>query len=356
MIKSFEVQNFRSLKQLKLSNLSRVNILVGRSASGKTAVLEAIRIALAGTPSVAWQVNSQRGVPIFMQQNPQREQFEAQWAPIFYDFNLNDQIYFEITDDRDQKTSLKVYFDQNKPITPSVQFGFPAFVPTTIVPLAFERVSLEKEITILYATINQQGNFHLDQGHDLRATSEFFTSNWQSNAPQIASWFSQISIDIDDQTKDIVKHICKHFPEISNLSVQAPAQFPLLYATLAYNGRKIPISLVSSGINKFVSLILAIRIFKGGVVLIDEIENGIYYQMFPYFWDALYQSAVESNTQLFLSTHSWECLKAVVPLIEKHSDDFSLIQVFQSQGMTKATTVSGIDAAAAIDSDIEVRR
>lgn len=356
MIKSFEVDNFRSLQKLQLSNLGRVNIFVGRSASGKTAVLEAIRIALAGTPSAAWQVNSQRGVPIFMQPNPQRDFFEAQWGSLFNNYDLAKSITFKLSDEQDRNTSLKIYFDQSKPITPSIQPAFGASVPTTIVPLAFERTSLEEKQDTLYATINQQGNFHLDQGQELRASAEFFISNWQSNAPQVASWFSQLSIDTKDHTKDIVSLICKQFPEITDLSIQAPTQFPLLYATLKFGGRKIPISLVSSGINKFISLILAVRIFKGGVVLIDEIENGIYYQMFPIFWEALYQSAVESNTQLFLSTHSWECLKAAVPLIEKHSNDFSLIQVFQDQGITKATSVSGGDAAAAIDSDVEIRR
>lgn len=354
MIKLFEVDNFRSLKGLQLSNLSRVNIFVGRSASGKTAALEAIRIALAGTPSAALQVNSQRGVPVFMQPNPQQDIFAAQWGSLFNNYDLARSITFKLTDDQDRYTSLKVYFDQTKPITPAIQPSFVASVPTTIIPLAFERTSLEGKQDTLYATINQQGHFQLDQGQELRASAEFFISNWQSNAPQVASWFSQISIN--DQTKDIVNLICKQFPEIKDLSIQAPTQFPLLYATLTFGGRKIPISLVSSGINKFISLILAIKIFKGGVVLIDEIENGIYYQMFPALWEAIYQSAVENNTQLFLSTHSWECLKAAVPLIEKHSDDFSLFQVFQDQGVTKAASVSGADAAAAIDSDVEIRR
>ncbi|TDN66087.1 putative AbiEii toxin of type IV toxin-antitoxin system [Halothiobacillus neapolitanus] len=293
---------------------------------------------------------------MFMPPNPQRDQFESQWASIFNDYDLGRSILFKLTDELNQVTSLKIYFDQRNPITPSTQLALGSSVPTTIVPLAFERVLLGGKTNKLYATVNQQGHFHLDQGQDLRPNSEFFSSNWQSNATQMASWFSQISIDVNDQTKDIVNLICRQFPEIADLAVQAPTQFPLLYATLKYSNRKIPLSLVSSGINKFISLILAIRIFKGGVVLIDEMENGIYYQMFPIFWEALYQSAVETNTQLFLSTHSWECLKAAVPLIEKHSDDFSLIQVFQDQGITKATSVSGSDAAAAIDSDIEVRR
>ncbi|RZK12434.1 MAG: DUF2813 domain-containing protein [Hymenobacter sp.] len=42
LMDSFEVENFRSLKHLKLEKLARVNLLVGKNNSGKTSVLEAL--------------------------------------------------------------------------------------------------------------------------------------------------------------------------------------------------------------------------------------------------------------------------------------------------------------------------
>ena len=62
MIKSFEVQNFRGFVDLKLDNLPTMNVIVGRSASGKTALLEALRLALGATPQVAWKLNALRGI------------------------------------------------------------------------------------------------------------------------------------------------------------------------------------------------------------------------------------------------------------------------------------------------------
>jgi AAA domain len=50
MIDSIELRNFRSFKELALSGFRTVNILVGQSASGKTAFLEAVRLALGATP------------------------------------------------------------------------------------------------------------------------------------------------------------------------------------------------------------------------------------------------------------------------------------------------------------------
>jgi hypothetical protein len=62
MINSLEVKNFRAFRDLQLDDLTPVNIVVGRSASGKTALLEAIRLALGATPQVAWNLNAWRGV------------------------------------------------------------------------------------------------------------------------------------------------------------------------------------------------------------------------------------------------------------------------------------------------------
>ena len=88
-----------------------------------------------------------------------------------------------------------------------------------------------------------------------------------------------------------------------------------------------PVALVSAGINKIIAILIAIRTHRGGVVLIDEIENGIYFGMFPSLWETLYRFAKDNSTQLFLSSHSLECLRAATETMNKNSHDFSLIQV-----------------------------
>lgn len=78
--------------------------------------------------------------------------------------------------------------------------------------------------------------------------------------------------------------------------------------------------------------------------------------MYPALWEMLYKFAIMSGTQLFLTTHSLECLKNAVPLMKLHNDDFNLIQVFQEQGVSGATVLPGEEAATATENDLEVRR
>ena len=44
MIKSLVIKNFRSLENFEVSKLGRVNLIVGKNNSGKSSVLEALRI------------------------------------------------------------------------------------------------------------------------------------------------------------------------------------------------------------------------------------------------------------------------------------------------------------------------
>ncbi|NJE79667.1 AAA family ATPase, partial [Thermococcus sp. GR4] len=46
MITSLHIRNFRGISNLRLNDLSRINVVVGRNNVGKSSVLEAIAIAV----------------------------------------------------------------------------------------------------------------------------------------------------------------------------------------------------------------------------------------------------------------------------------------------------------------------
>jgi AAA15 family ATPase/GTPase len=351
VIKSLEFRDFRAFERLKLTGFRTINLIVGPSAAGKTALLEGIRLALGGTPSIALSLNAMRDM--YAPQVFSREQFESIWNSYFFDFDIHRTVTLRVKNMDSQVASVQFYFDGEKVVTMQLSTS-PRIPPIGIVPVAFKRKFFTGEENILYGTIAQQGNLFLEQGQEIGNATEFFLSTWQSNSMQVANWFSQLSIA--NQEEDVVNAIKGQFSEIVDISVQLLSQFPILHATVKSRSRKIPISLVSSGINKFLSLLIAIKNYGSGVVLIDEIENGIYYKMFPALWSALYQFSKSSGTQLFLTTHSLECLRSAVSVMGENSNDFSLIQVFQENGRSDAMVAPGDEASAAIEAGIEVRR
>ena len=56
-IGTLDIQRFRALRQLKIEGLGRVNLLTGRNNTGKSSVLEALRIlASDASPSVIYEI------------------------------------------------------------------------------------------------------------------------------------------------------------------------------------------------------------------------------------------------------------------------------------------------------------
>jgi AAA15 family ATPase/GTPase len=359
MLESFEISHFRSFKNLKLSGLRPINIILGQSAAGKTALLEALRLALSAIPETALYLNTAlRKLPFFFPQYPTAEQFEQLWRPLFFDFNIKNPIKAVMVNSDNKTASLNIHFDLSKATTLlSHEQSISQSFPSAITPLIFSRRSFgDVESDISVDIEDSTGKLRYTPGQSIEIIpSEFLTTNLQYSDP-FASHFSKLSVT--NQTNEVIEIVRQHFPFILNLSTEAPVQGQTigLYAAVKHRQQKMPVSLISSGLNKFISVLIAIRALENGVVLIDEIENGIYYQMFSKFWFSIHEFALKNKVQLFLSTHSLECLNAVSSIIEKHPDDFSLIQLLQDEGKSKGYVIPGTDAAAAIENGIELRR
>ena len=84
----------------------------------------------------------------------------------------------------------------------------------------------------------------------------------------------------------------------------------MLFASVKGLGEKLPLVLISAGVSKTVSLLIAAAVSRGGVVVVDEIENGLYFGKMELIWASLVELCKENDTQLFATTHSRECLIA----------------------------------------------
>src|SRR6202035_1664268 len=131
-----------------LSDFRRINVVVGRNAAGKTALLEAIRLALGGTPQVALQMNNVRGIYYYGVVQT-RDHFESLWSSLFFKFESSRSVSTQIADSDGHQATLTVHYDPSKAVTP-VQQQQPVALTATIIPLRFERSSFAGEKSTLY--------------------------------------------------------------------------------------------------------------------------------------------------------------------------------------------------------------
>ena len=78
-----------------------------------------------------------------------------------------------------------------------------------------------------------------------------------------------------------------------------------------------PINMMGDGMRKLVALLASVFAHKGGVLLIDEIDNGFHYSVMPTLWKAIIDAAITNKVQIFATTHNIDSLKG----LHRASDD-----------------------------------
>ncbi|MHB8422345.1 MAG: AAA family ATPase [Leptospirales bacterium] len=362
MIQSLSIENFRCFNRLELKKLKHINIIVGKNASGKTTLLEAVKMALHGTPLVIPFINQMRQIPFGFQPNPTPDQFKSFFLDLFSDFNTEKVIQFELKNSDGKTAKLKVYFDQNRAVTIQPTLGFnvenpPFFLPSTIVPLVFDRIDFQAQSNFFLATIQAGGQFFLEPGPEMVPSSGYFSGSSYGVHYENATWFSNLSIQKRD--KEVIEALKRHFPFINQITSETifPGFGGMIYADILGLPRKLPLTLVSAGISRLFTLILAIFTFEKGSVLIDEVENGLFHDQHHEMWKTITDLSIQNNTQLFVSTHSMECLQSVKSIILEKPEYFSLIRIHRNK-LDLHSIVDEFDGeqlGAALDKNGEVR-
>ncbi len=72
----------------------------------------------------------------------------------------------------------------------------------------------------------------------------------------------------------------------------------------------VPIKTMGDGMNRLFGLGMALACAKDGILLVDEIENGIHWSVLPEVWKFIVKVAKRLNVQVFATTHSNDCLRA----------------------------------------------
>lgn len=74
----------------------------------------------------------------------------------------------------------------------------------------------------------------------------------------------------------------------------------------------VPINIMGDGIIRTLSVLSSIYEMEHGILLIDKIENGLHYSSLKIFWKAILTAAQMFDVQIIATTHSYECIEALV--------------------------------------------
>lgn len=360
MIESIEIDSFRCYKKLKLEKLKRVTVITGDNGSGKTALLEAFLIGSRANMDAINLASQSRGlfgsiaggafIPL--------QFWRPLWESFFYQESKKGRLIksrlctINLQDSERMKYGLTLSYSESAASL--------AFSPTTIgvpisdlQPIIFDRQrGDEHEQQMVF--IGANGAIQAPPMMPLGPITYFFASTAQYNEVDNVTWYSRMKESGSDATDNLNELICDKFEFIKEIIPLAPDNVQALHAVLKEGGTR-RISLISAGLQKLVTLLLAISDRKKSVVLIDEIENGIFYGKYAFLWETILDYAKRTDSQIILTTHSLECLRAAVPTIKENLKDFCQLRTRREKGNFIVERLEGRAMVAGLSSKVEMR-
>lgn len=358
---SFHVQDFRGIRELTVEPLPRVNLIIGENNAGKTALLEAIFLhSAAFNPMAVSTVASLRGIGTYkiefgrMVQRP--------WSSLFSDLDESRQIRLSARDASGRTRTLAI-----NTTTDPKDLAHVRSTSTHSVPNGQSAVSSSARTEILKWHYSGGGREEVSllflDGAELKTypvvvrdpiyPGRFIGSRWVPNFVEIANQFGEL--EIEKREKDLLNILRLIEPRLTRLSTILYGGMPMLHADIGF-GKLLPVAFIGDGLLRLTTIILWIIHTAGGVLLIDEVDNGFHYAHLRQIWTAIAQSAKQFNVQVFATTHSKECIIAAHSAFSQSFDyDFRLHRLEQMDTGIRVVAYDKEALEAAIDTGFEVR-
>ena len=331
MISSFDIQNFRCFDHLAVEGVRRFNVIVGDNGAGKTALLEALFLALSGSVEVSIRFRQQRGFDGNLAGSP-RSMEEAIWRDLFFEYDWRRNIQIKLNGDGAERRQLTISRGQTGGQLIPFEAG-DGRDASQGAPLTFTWLDANNVQHPYVPQITPQGVQTGISNEDLPSFFHF-PANQTPGASETASRFSSLSTESREGL--FVKIFTKEFPWIEDLSIEVAGGFPVIHATIQNNKRKQPLNSLSGGINRVLAIMLALAAEEKAVVLVDEIEDGLYYKHKIPLWRGILDLARENNCQMFLTTHDEEWLGA---LAEAGADDLGDVALWRVERLESGRRV-----------------
>ena len=348
MIKKLSINNFRCFKNFEVDILSKIVLISGKNNIGKTALLESLFFLFGHSmQDIFLRVNFLRNNQIY-NFNP-----DTTWEHFFYNKELSNDIVINCCTENDNYiltiSKDETYINKSPVILPQSQ-------DTRIIsegyPLRFDfQSNNERRI----------GHFlPLQKGLSVSWEPQIFKNKlpivkYVANDPNLIESLSILFGKIEKLGyKQLLLEILQTLePDIENISTIAE-EIPRVYAQKK-NGPLLPLSIMGNGIVRLTNILCSLLEHSHGIILIDEIENGFHYSFYPLLWKSISELSKKIEAQIFITTHSFECITAS-SMERFDNSSFSYIRLgYDNHGHISPFTFSSEELEFAINNNIEVR-
>lgn len=360
MYRSFEVQNFRCFEHVKITDLARVNLIAGVNNVGKTALLEALFLHCgAYNPELALRLNAFRGVEGFKLEFG--EWVGTPWDSLFKNFRPDRTIVLagEMGLGERRTTRIRVVRQPGELRRTGLSGatgpqGREAAPVSSEVAQVLELEYEEADGRGTYYLIVDQRGMRVDPIPPPPPHMAIYQGDQMRVPPQVtAERFSNLQKQLrHDVVLDVLRLI---EPSLKRLELLFVAGEPIIHGDVGI-GELVPLPLMGGGMVRLANLAINIGTARNGVLLVDEIENGVHHSALTDLWRAIGGAARNFDTQIFATTHSAEAVvSAHQSFSESYDYDFRLHRLDRVNGEVRVVTYDREALEAAIQAGLEVR-
>lgn len=309
-----EINTFRRLKNVHLPKLTRINLFAGINNSGKTTVLEAVKLLAS--------LNNPREFIDLVKRRAKMptNQVEMEW--------FIEQI---------PAADLRGTF-QEKPISLILEKENSTVEDETyyLQSACFNILAEDKKIsstTHFFEKYPQR-----TEGKTSSLCPSVFSSPFSGLDPELLrNCHSQSLKGGSKQT--IIKFITEHIDSgVQGIELDENDRFTVVHKYISPNP---DLTKFGEGIQRIFKIGLLFAGAKNGIVIIDEFENAIHASILPKLVKLVYDLACQFNVQIFLSSHSKECIDAFTQCPDLPLTDFSAYGLVEQNGSIQCAHFSG---------------
>lgn len=370
-IAKLSIRGFRAFRQLEIEGLGRVNLITGRNNTGKSSVLEALRIlASDASPSVINDILRFREEDVKEAEDPARSTDPESLftlSSLFYGFpqfsdNLAPIVVDAIGEHKSMKLSLAAgWFTEERDQNGSrrrIQRQPDFFGDGDLLPaLSIDSDGVQRLIPLdslsRYSRGRLPGSVFLNES---RMTCVIVNPYGGERTAALGVLWDKIALS--DHEADIVNALRIIDPQISAVSmIGGEGVRPSRTAIVRASNMPRPVALRSygDGVNRLFGIVLSQVNAKDGLLLIDEFENGMHYSIQRDAWRIVFELAKRLDIQVVATSHSWDAIEAFQQVASEDSEDGVLVRLSRKGDEIIPTVFCENELAIVTRDRIEVR-
>ena len=361
------IKGFRGIEDLSISRLGRVTLFTGKNATGKTTLLDAVRVyAARGRYNVLVEILRGREEIVDATDEDGDPVYAVDFKALFYGRPISSETNIISIGPKAEELRLSI---QSTPFegqasllspedlldedTQSIRVEFQG--KEQRVPMVLNSPRARLPYSRYRRGLNPESNL------TPAIQCEFLGPSLPSNVDMSRFWDKVALTDDETRTVEALNLIFGGRVERVAMIGDDRRGMPLAYnrramAKIHGEDRPVPLKSLGDGAVRLFGVALALANSQDGFLLIDEAENGIHHSVMRDFWKMVLVTAHENNVQVFATTHSSDCAYDFARAVEDYDEvDGALIRLERYDEQVRAIEYSEEVLAVAAKQGIEVR-